>query len=233
MWRRDKNNWKHSAPILFPIIGPLKNNQYNFEGMVYSLGQHGFARNSMFEVVELEKNHVVLRLSSNKKTLEMYPFHFCLNVTFSLINSSLKVSYQVINNGDNNLYFQIGGHPAFACPLYSYESYNDYYIEFEREEEIIIKIMDKEKRGMSHVEEKFFDLEKRFFVRQALFERNAIIFQNCKSSYVSLKSINHNKEVRVHFKDYPYLGVWAGKRAGGLLTIEPWHGHGDYIDFFG
>ena len=131
------------------------------------------------------------------------------------------------------IYFQIGGHPAFACPFMEGESSNDYYVEFEQNESLRNKIIDVEHRGMSHETALLFDNEKRFFVRQALFDNDAIVIKDMKSHYVTLKSLNHEKTLRFYMENFNHLGIWTSKHVGGLIAFEPWVGHSDYVDFTG
>lgn len=233
MWRRDPIQWANSAPILFPIVGALQNNECRIDGKTYTMTQHGFSRHNEYEIAELSDTKVVFELKPNEEILKQYPYLFDLKVTYTLKDSSLNCVCEVTNTDDKTIYFQIGGHPAFACPFYDYESSNDYYVEFEENETLERKIIDVERKGMSRVTEPFFENEKRFFVRQALFDRDAIVVKDMKSSYVTLKSLNHDKYIRFHLKNFNHLGLWTAKHVGGLLAIEPWVGHSDYVDFTG
>ena len=113
------------------------------------------------------------------------------------------------------------------------ESSNDYYLEFSENETCNRKIIDVEKRGMSRVEKPFFDNEKRFFVRQELFNTDAIVIKNFKSENIALKSLNHDKSIVFHMNGFDHVGLWAAQHVGGLIAIEPWVGHADYTDFNG
>lgn len=233
MWKRDASQWANSAPILFPIVGALQNNEYRIDGKKYTMTQHGFARHSTFEISEQTDTKIVFTLQATPEIRQQYPYNFILRVIYTLENQTLVCKCEVENIDSKEIYFQIGGHPAFACPLYEDESSNDYYLEFEQAETVNQKIIDVEKKGMSHVKEQFFDQEKRFFIRQDLFVTDAIVLEDFKSKSVVLKSLNHNKYIRFHMENFNHLGIWAAKHVGGLLAIEPWNGHSDYTDFKG
>lgn len=233
MWRRDPIQWGSSAPILFPIVGALQNNECRIDGKTYMMNQHGFSRHSEYEVNQLNDQEVIFTLVPNDTILEQYPYLFKLEVHYRLEKNILECTMKVKNCDTQEIYFQIGGHPAFACPFIDGESSNEYYLEFNEKETLERKIINLEKRGITHKGELFLDNEKRFFVRQALFSNDTIILENFKSNQVALKSLNHDKSIVVHMDKFTHLGIWAAKHVGGLLAIEPWFGHSDYDDFVG
>lgn len=233
MWKRDASLWANSAPILFPIVGALKNNECRIDGKTYSMTQHGFARHNVFETNQISDTCVQFNLKPNADILTQFPYLFDLTVTYTLEDNQLKCLCEVENTDSKEIYFQIGGHPAFACPFLENESSNDYYIEFEKNETLDQKIIDVEKRGMSRETKPLFDNEKRFFVRQALFNNDAIVVKNFQSNWVAIKSLNHSKSLKFHMRNFEHLGIWASHHVGGLIALEPWVGHNDYVDFTG
>lgn len=233
MWKRDACQWANSAPILFPIVGAIKNDTCRIDGKEYHMTQHGFARHNEFEIKNQCQTEVTFTLVSNDEIIKQYPYLFELNVTYKLVENTLTCSINVKNKDHQTIYFQVGGHPAFACPFMENESSNDYYVEFSEYETRNQKIIDVAKRGMSHVELPFFDHEKRFFVRQQLFNNDAIVIKDFKSENISIKSLNHQKSIVFHMQGFDHVGLWTAKHVGGLLAIEPWVGHADYVDFDG
>lgn len=233
MWRRDPIQWANSAPILFPIVGALQNNECRIDGKTYTMTQHGFSRHSEYSDNQISDQEVVFTLVSNEEIAKQYPYLFKLDVTYKLDGNMLICSCKVTNIDNDIIYFQIGGHPAFACPFMENESSNDYYLEFSENETLDQKIIDVERKGMSRVTAPFLDNEKRFFIRQQLFNNDAIVVKNFKSKSISLKSLNHDKSLVFHMEGFNHLGLWAAKHVGGLIAIEPWVGHSDYVDFDG
>lgn len=233
MWKRDPKQWASSAPILFPIVGNLRNNEYHLDGQTYSMTQHGFSRHNEYQVVNHSDTSVTFHLSSNEEIKKQYPFLFDLFVTYTLQDNVLSCKCEVINIDQQTMYFQIGGHPAFACPFKDGESSNDYYFELEKNETLTQKVIDIEQSGMSRITKTFFDNEKRFFIRQELFNNNAIVLKDVQSKYIALKSLNHNKSIVFHMEGFNHLGLWAANHVGDLIAIEPWVGHADYVDFKG
>ena len=233
MWKRDACQWANSAPILFPIVGAIKNDTCRIDGKEYHMTQHGFARHNEFEIKNQSQTEVTFTLVSNDEIIKQYPFLFELNVTYKLVENTLTCFINVKNKDHQTIYFQVGGHPAFACPFMENESSNDYYVEFAEYETRNQKVIDVDKRGMSHVQLPFFDHEKRFFVRQQLFNNDAIVIKDFKSENISIKSLNHQKSIVFHMQGFDHVGLWTAKHVGGLLAIEPWVGHADYVYFDG
>ena len=129
LWQGDATFWGKKSPILFPIVGGLKDNSFQYEGKTYHLPRHGFARDKAFTVEQQSADKATFLLTSDEQTLEHYPFPFELRVHYALTNNTLSVTYAVKNTGDGTTYFSVGGHPAFNVPLVANTDYTDYRIE--------------------------------------------------------------------------------------------------------
>lgn len=232
MWKRDKAYWANSAPILFPIVGKVKNDTYYVDGKEYHLTQHGFARHNEFEV-EMQNDHEVIFTLDDEKFHDVYPYKFKLYVHYVLNENQLECHIKVVNKDQQMIYFGVGGHPAFACPMYENESSNDYYVEFEQPEILNRHLLDCSTSTFTGEEALLLDNERRFFVRQDLFKDDAVVVDHMKSKFVALKSLNHNKSVTLHMDGFNFLGIWATRKVGGLLALEPWRSHADRSDFTG
>src|SRR5699024_1105120 len=123
-------------PILFPIVGKVFNNKYRVENAEYELPQHGLARTREFEMIEKDDNHIVFELLWSEDTLKIYPYKFSLRLSYELLENGVKVGYKVKNLDDKEIYFSIGGHPAFMCPLLDGEKFEDYYFQFNQKENV-------------------------------------------------------------------------------------------------
>lgn len=232
MWKRDAEYWANSAPILFPIVGKVIDNTYRVEGKEYHLTQHGFARHNEFNIENQTDTEVTFTLDY-QNFLEVYPYKFKLSVTYRLEENKLACYIKVENLDTKEIYFGIGGHPAFACPMFENESSNDYYVEFEKNETLTRRMIDTNNSVYSGETQGLFTNEKRFFVRQEMFKDDAVVVTDFKSSWVALKSLNHNKAVTLHMDNFNFLGIWATMRVGGLLALEPWCSHADDAGFTG
>jgi galactose mutarotase-like enzyme len=226
MWQADPEIWGSHAPSLFPVIGCLKEDGFIHEGKEYPMPKHGFIRNN--EDIQLHsksENELCFVLKSNESTRKVYPFEFEFYIHYILDGNKLQVKHDVINTDQSKLFFCLGGHPAFTCPLKHGEKYSDYYLEFEQKETAHTwKIVDN---GLIGQEGKLIlDENDRIELTPNLFANDALIFKNLKSSFVQLKSKNSNFTLKVSLDDFPYLGLWAKPNAA-YVCIEPWIGIAD------
>lgn len=230
LWNADPNVWGNFAPNLFPIVGMLKDETYCFEGESYQLPKHGFVRNnSNFQIAEESIESVTFRLRYNKETLKSYPFKFELYVEYRLIKNNLHVTYKVFNKDSKPLYFSVGGHPAFKCPVYDGETYNDYQLVFETDETSKTHLLNLKDGLLTSDTKTVFGTPRTIQLHENLFNQDALIFKDLKSRKVTLSSSERGSVVTVHFKDFPYLGLWAKPKAN-YVCIEPWLGIADSED---
>ena len=226
IWQANPNIWAHHAPILFPIVGGLKNGSYSYEGRQYQLPRHGFIRNNTnIELKDRTEQSVTFSLSHSEETLKIYPFAFRLEITYLLTKNNLVVSHKVLNPAENPMYFSIGGHPAFNVPLNENEAYEDHYLEFDRKLELETNLLSEE--GLiSSLTRTVTKNESRIHLRKDLFNKDALIFRNIPSRKVSLESKISGQILSVEFDDFKDLGLWA-KPAAPFVCIEPWIGYAD------
>lgn len=227
MWSADPAVWPRVSPVLFPIVGRLKNDQYRYEGNTYTLSQHGFARNMDFEVLANTSNTAVFLLESNDATRENYPFDFQLLLSYTLLDEVLELQYEVINKGNEKMYFSLGMHPGFKIPLKSNEQYSDYYIETNNKENAERYLI--EGGLISENREAVFQDSQRIDLNLNLFNRDALVFKNLKSTELSIRSKNHSHGISLQAHDFPYYGIWAQKGAE-FVCLEPWCGIADVVE---
>lgn len=219
--------WKRHWPVLFPTVGKCKKNQTIINGKTYEMQQHGFARDMEFEPITKLDNFHSYVLKSDEKLFEKYPYEFSLFVTYRLDENKLTTIYKVINEGDVNMPFGIGGHPAFKINLQDLENKN-YYLEFEEEEEKIhfLYLVDG-LIGTEYAKNRIID-KKKVLIDSHTFDNDALIMKGIKSHKVSLK----NKEKTVltmNFTGFPYLAVWSKPKAP-FISIEPWMTTADNVN---
>ena len=150
IWQADKNSWNQNAPILFPIVGKLKNGHYKIDDKKYKMKNHGFASYSNFQVISKSKIEVILELTSNKQTLKEFPYKFKLIVKYILKGNKVTVENKVLNIDSQKIYFSIGAHPGFSIPYNKNEKYTDYYLEFNKNENVSRLPLTKEKGLLSN-----------------------------------------------------------------------------------
>lgn len=225
IWTGDPQYWKGQAPVLFPIVGALREGKAKIGGDWYEMGQHGFARHREFTLAEQAENRVSLRLSSDFETKKLYPFEFVFTVTYTLSDRGVKTGFQVENIGDKVLPFAVGGHPGFNVPVDEDAAFEDYAICFERPETqkcpAIVEgkgLIDPTKTAFSLEEEREIPL------RHSLFYHDALIFEKLGSQKVQVMNKATGKGVEMDFSEFPMLGIWSAKNDGPYVCLEPWTG---------
>ena len=224
LWQAGKE-WPKHSPVLFPIVGQLKNNTYRYQDKTYTLERHGFARNLAFTVTEVKSDSIRLTLKEQDATLAVYPFHFKFDITYQLHQNTLKVVFDVFNSGHDVMPFSVGAHPAFKVPLLKGENYNDYFLHFNKTENSGRWLL---QNGLLDSEVEFFKSSNQLPLTKESFSKDALVFKRLQSDKIELRSKNHDHGVAVYFPSFPYMGVWAASGAD-FVCIEPWHGIADSI----
>lgn len=238
MWGADPAFWGKSSPVLFPIVGGLKDNIYTFEGKSYTLPRHGFARDCEFEVEDHWDDGISFLLRSDAETLKVFPFDFEFRLVYELFANVLSVTYHVTNLGEKDMYFSVGGHPAFNLPLDTDLTYDDFYLEFEEDETFMRWGLTEKglvlEEPIALFGEKLIDEEmvveetKILPLTKELFYEDALVFKQLNSSSVILKSDKSEHSLKFDFAGFPFLGIWAAKNAD-FVCIEPWCGIADAV----
>lgn len=231
LWDGDPKYWQRRAPVLFPIVGRLKDESYLYQGKKYQMSQHGFARDKEFELAEKGKDFLAYILESDQETLAVYPFKFKLKIYYQLENNNLKISYEITNQDSKKIYFSIGAHPAFKWPFAAGDKKKDYYLEFEQKEKTANHLLDS--GLLNHKKELLLDNQQRLELYPEIFENDALVFKNLTSDKISLKSKNSKHKIELSFADFPYLGIWSQSAKAPFICIEPWQGIADSIDSSG
>ncbi len=220
--------WAKSSPILFPIVGTLKDNQYTYQNKRYTLPRHGFARDEEFVAEQSKKDSITFLLTSTLASLEKYPFHFELRLSYQLKQDEVHTTYQVTNAGTDEMYFSIGAHPAFKAPLTHALGYEDYYLQFNKKENTPRWPITKDGLIDSKPAALLTDTD-RLDLKHALFYEDALVLKNLSSDTISLKSDKDSHGLEFFFKGFPFLGLWAAKDAS-FICIEPWCGIADSVN---
>jgi len=231
MWQADPAFWGKTSPILFPIVGALKENRYLFEGNKYNLPRHGFAREMNFDVCEHAGHLVVFGLSSSDETRALYPFEFDLEVEYCLEGMALRVEYRVKNSSAKEpMWFSLGAHPAFAIEVNGDKSYSDYQLYFEQDEVLNLHpLHDNLLRRKAQI----LPLEKGLLpLSYPLFYNDALVMTDLKSERIVLMNSQDDRKLTFSFVDFPHFGIWAAKDAD-FVCLEPWSGVADFEDHNG
>lgn len=228
MWDANPKFWAKRSPVLFPIVGALKEHTYRYGGKEYQLPRHGFARERVFSVERQAGNTITLSIQHDEASLKVYPFHFHFYIRYALVEHTIAVTYGVWNKGDEPMYFSVGGHPAFKLPLVNGTAYDDYELRFNKKETTgrwpIIG------DGLIQTSSKpLLQDSGTLPLSKDLFQQDAVVLKQLQSDTVTLRSDKTEHGIDFHFPGFPYLGLWAAPGAD-FLCIEPWCGIADSVE---
>ncbi|MCG3670756.1 aldose 1-epimerase family protein [Aliarcobacter butzleri] len=218
IWQANSKYWARHSPVLFPIVGRLKEDSYFYKNKKYSLSQHGFARDKEFEIVQNEADFIEFRLKSDEKSLEFYPFFFELDIGYKLDKNNLIVSYKVKNKSDEKMYFSIGAHPAFNTQVGD-------FLEFENIKTTKRYFLDE--KGLIYKNQDLNLENSKLYLDKDLFKDDALVFNDSNIKQITLKNIENKSRVKVKFDNFPYLGIWSKPNDAPFVCIEPWFGVAD------
>ncbi|MBO5212873.1 MAG: aldose 1-epimerase family protein [Clostridia bacterium] len=222
IWYGDEKYWTGHSPVMFPICGRLCEGKYTYAKKTYSLGGHGFARTSVFELQSASSSEVSLVLKSNNETKENYPFDFEFKMTYKLDKNAILMTFGVKNTDEKELIFAVGAHPAFNVPLSNGEKFEDYYVQFDTPSEAFQ--VDFSERCLCTEKDKLYGGQKTQTIdlKHDLFDNDAIFLYNI-AKRVSLKSRKSDKSVVMTYPNMKYLGLWHKPKSDApYVCIEPW-----------
>lgn len=223
--------WPKRSPVLFPIIGELKGKTYNYKGQSYQLSRHGFARDMMFSITAHSDTSVTFSLRDTIETLNVYPFPFLLSIQYTLDANRLYVVYNVQNTGNENMYFSVGGHPAFKIPLTKDTVFEDYYLAFSQVENAGRYPLSED--GLVEAQPvNFLSNAEKLPLKRSLFYEDALVFKQLQSASITLTSDKTTNGFTFYLEEFPYLGIW-NKKDADFICIEPWCGIADTVSASG
>lgn len=233
LWQGDEKYWGRRSPILFPFVGRLKNQEYTYEGKKYPMMQHGFARDMEFSVIEEKADEIWFEIKDDGETYKLYPFHFSLKIGYRLVENRIEVLWKVENIDTKTMYFNIGAHPGFFCPIDGEKDKVGYALEFNSKGNPKYYGADYD-TGLRFSKLHELKLENgRSIITKEYFDETTYIFEDNQISEVSLVKPSGEKYVTVRF-DMPILAVWSKERADApFVCLEPWCGRCDRMDFNG
>lgn len=236
LWQADPEFWARHSPVLFPIVGNVYDKKFRVEGKEYSLGQHGFARDMDFEVLSQEEHQVTFGLTSSEETLAKFPFDFHLEITYRLHEKSVDVEWLVHNQGEQELHFQIGAHPAFYWPKHNADEVPRGFFAIESESKTLTSRQLSGKGCVSPTDtfEVKLDADNLIPLNVDTFDViDTIILENGQTHRVALCDLNRKPILALRFP-HPVVGLWSppGKKAP-FVCIEPWFGRCDSYGYEG
>jgi len=229
MWCADPKFWGKCSPILFPFVGQCADKEYTYKNKTYPMKIHGFADESIFEVTDKSEDRATFTLTDSEKTLGIYPFKFRLDVIFKLTGRMIEVSYKVKNPSNEEMYFMIGAHPGFNCPINENEKRKDCFVKFYGKDEIVSRGLDLDHGLVNEVNTVFELRDELLPITDNLFDADALVIENQGIKKVSLVGGDKVPFVTVTM-DAPVYGIWSCYTPGTpYVCIEPWFGRCDKV----
>jgi galactose mutarotase-like enzyme len=259
LWQANPSIWGSHAPILFPSIGKLLNEEFRHQGKSYPHPKHGIIRGSTLSLVDpssdkyqnlrdltglSDKSQTIkkptppdlsiwMQLVSGPETKKQYPFDFEFYVGFTLEGETLHQHFVVQNTGTMLMPFALGGHPGFSLPISDKETIGSCYLDFEQNETLVRHLISHEGFFTGNTES-FLLNEQRIRLNPTIFDEDALVFHTPKSTKITLRSDHSPHFVEFDYEGFPILAIWAKPNAP-YVCLEPWFGHADVenkpIDF--
>lgn len=230
IWHGDSQYWSGRAPILFPIVGALKDGRMTHLGQQYNMPRHGIARRAKFDCIDHSDAQLVMSLKADESSMQIYPWDFELQVCFTLNESTLDIAYSVINHDTSQMLFTIGSHPAFALKIDAANQFNDYAIAFDQQEDFSIYPLTRDgllEMNTRHVE----TVDNKIILSENIFDDDALVLRDINSTHISLQR-GGKTQLTVDTGGAPHLGIWS-KPGAPFVCIEPWLGTSDFVDASG
>lgn len=234
LWQGDSEIWPRQAPVLFPIVGKLKDNCYKFGENGYTLPQHGFARDSEFNLLSQGPQELCFELSSDETSKAAFPFDFNFKLRYFLKNNNLLCSYAVKNTGNGPMYFSLGAHPGFNISLSKLRGEHFPYLEFERNELLLSALSFGLLSGEKH---RLSLSENRLPITSHLFNNDALVMEGGQIERLSLYLDAEGRKIELSCPGWPYFGIWSKPDPRDatikFLCLEPWFGVADTMNHDG
>lgn len=234
LWQGDPEIWPRQAPVLFPIVGKLKDNRYSFGDSIYTMSQHGFARDLEYSLVKQEPQELVFELNSDEISRSTYPFDFRLTLKYLLKSNILLCSYEVKNTGEDTMYFSIGAHPGFNILLSKHHGKCYPYLEFKKSELVLSNLSGGLLSGEKH---RLSLSETRLSIHAELFKNDALVAEGGQIEGLSLCLDAEGRKIDLSCSGWPYFGIWSKPDPKDatlkFLCLEPWFGVADNINHDG
>lgn len=231
LWNGDSTFWGRRSPVLFPFVGALKNKQYRYDGETFSMGQHGFARDMEFELIENNEKSAWYELKSNEETRKKYPFEFSLKIGYELMENTIKVKWKVENEDKKIMYFSIGAHPAFLVPV---DKREECFLKFDNKNDLTNTRLENGLANEKNLKNGKIVTQNGYLkIQKDLFQHDALILENNQVHEISLCTPDKKEFITVKF-DSPLVGIWSPyKEKCPFVCIEPWYGRCDGVEFDG
>ena len=230
LWQPGYDIWPHHSMLLFPNPGRISGDRTIIGNKIYPATMHGFANDMNFEIVESCKERLLLEISQTEETLKSFPYKFRLQVEFLLDGEIVYQKFKVINEDSKTIYFSLGAHPGFYCPIIPNESVDDYVLEFNSPQNINSLELEDGTRLLTGKRIKYLNNETTIKIGDRFFDNGPILFDGVNAKLIKMKSNRTGHFVELGINDFPYMCLWGVGTRMSIMCIEPWCGTTDLAD---
>lgn len=224
IWQRDAKYWAKSSPVLFPFVGELTNGRYSYQGEIFQMSKHGFARDRDFQLIEQSDDRLIFRLRSAESDQKIYPFSFDLLLCYELKDTKVSCSYEVRNRSDEPMFFSLGAHPALQLDFSNGQQLSDYHLLFPKDKSLNRFFL---QNGLLQAEASSIKLDEGCLSLNAdMFNQDAWVLKGLLSSDIILKNKKEDYHLNFSFVGFPYFGIWSVP-GSSFICLEPWCGLND------
>ena len=230
LWQPGYDIWPHHSMLLFPNPGRIAGDRVIIGGKVYPATMHGFANDMQFELLEADEKHILLQISATEETRKSFPYEFRLQVEFSLEGEVVVQKFRVINDDNKKVYFSLGAHPGFYCPIQINETGDDYYFEFDSPQYIDNLQLQEGTRLLTGEKSPWLQGKTERHIGEDFFHDGPKVLGGVKANFITMKSKKSNHFVELGIKGFPYLWLWGVDQKMSIMCIEPWCGVSDLMN---
>lgn len=230
LWQPGFETWPHHSMLLFPNPGRIAHDRIIVGGRTYPAMMHGFANDMPFALVEQGADRLLLELRDNEYTRKYYPYAFRLQVEFLLEGDKLTQTFRVINDDTQPVYYCLGAHPGFYCPIELGEAASDYSLIFDRPQNLDLLALEENTRLLTGEKEPYLAGQRQIPLHDRFFDRGPMLFAGMDAGTVTLKSDRSGQFVEFGVEGFPNLCLWGVPTRMSLIAIEPWIGASDRAD---
>lgn len=231
LWQGNPKYWGKHSPLLFPIVCGLWNETYHAEGKAYKMLRHGFGQTVDFHLISETDLKATFAFADTEETRKNYPYRFNLSVTYRLDKNKIHVIWHVENTDNKEIYFQIGGHPAFNIPDMKEGEPLHGCLKFDNPnpQRLFANVQGCIAQG--HHSLKMQDNIWAFNMDD--FKDDALVFDESQLHEVQLLNKSKKPVVTLNFKT-PAIGIWSPTdKNAPFICIEPWYGIHDWAEYNG
>jgi len=230
LWQPGHETWPHSSMLLFPNPGRIAQDRVVIGGKVYPATMHGFANDLPFDLIEQSEEKLVLELKDGAYTRKYFPYAFRLQVEFLLEGDTLTQNFRVINDDDKPVYYCLGAHPGFYCPLVLGEKAEDYSLVFDRPQQLKQEELEENTRLLTGKQTPYLQNETKIPLHDHFFDNGPMLFNGIDAETLTLRSSVSGRFVQMGIAGFPNLCLWGVPTRMSLIAIEPWIGTSDRVD---